>query len=142
MRLEQVREILDMVVSYDRTPFPEPSTAVAAWYPVLNGIEFRDAEQAVIEHYSTLGARDSRGEVRRALPVDIKNRAVAIRDARERELNRARPKLPAGRVGSRDRPAEVEALLASARAKVAQAETENAAAVRAAMLRSAGALAA
>ena len=134
MNITLVREILDLIVSYDRSPFPDG--AVRAWLPVLDDIDYEDARQAVIEHYTSLGARDGRGEVRRIVPADVRARAAATREARERVLGMSRPKLPAGRVGSTGRPARVEQLLREARDRVARAETERAAAVRAQMLHS------
>ena len=135
MNIELVSDLLDLITAYDRTPFPDG--AVRAWLPVLDRIDYRDAVQAVHDHYTTLGARDSQGQVRRILPADVKARASALREARERELNRHRPKLPAGRVGSVGRPAHVERLLAEARQRAAAAETERAGLVRASMRRSA-----
>lgn len=133
MKHELVKELLDLIVNFDRSPFPDG--AVDAWFLALDGVDYRDARQAVLDHYGALGARDKNGAVRRIVPADIRSRAAALRDARERELNRHRPKLPAGRVGSTGRPASVEAILAEARAKVARRETERAALVRAQMLR-------
>lgn len=124
MRIDLVKALLDLMVSYDRTPFP--ANAVEAWLPVLDNIDYADAAQAVNEHYTSLGARDSQGQTRRILPADVKQRATAIREARERKLGMLRPKLPAGRVGSSGRPAHVEALLAETRAKLARLESEQA----------------
>lgn len=132
MNITLVREILDLIVSYDRSPFPDG--AVKAWLPVLEDIDYEDARQAVIEHYTSLGARDGKGDVRRILPGDLRSRSAAIREARERMLGMSRPKLPAGRVGSTGRPAGVEQILREARERVARAETERAATVRAQML--------
>lgn len=124
MRIDLVQALLDLMVSYDRTPFP--ANAVEAWLPILDPIDYDDAVQAVNEHYVSLGARDSQGQVRRILPADVKQRATAIREARQRKINMMRPRLPGPRVGSADRPAEVEAILAAARAKVAKRQTDRA----------------
>lgn len=128
MKIELVEHLLDLIVSFDRSPFPDG--AVDAWFLALDGVDYRDARQAVMDHYGALGARDKNGAVRRCIPADIKARAGALRDVRERELIRNAPKLPAGRVGSTGRPAAVEQMLAEARAKVARRETERAEYVR------------
>ncbi len=93
MKIELVRDLLDLMVSYDRTPFPP--AAVRAWLPVLEDIDYADAVQAVNEHYTSLGARDGQGQTRRILPADVKHRATAIREARERKLGMARSHLRA-----------------------------------------------
>jgi hypothetical protein len=128
MKHELVKELLDLIVSFDRSPFPDG--AVDAWFLALDGVDYRDARQAVMEHYGSLGARDKTGAVRRIVPADVRSRAAALREARERELNRHRPTLPAGRVGSTGRPGAVEEMLRQARAKIAQRETDRAEYVR------------
>jgi len=128
MRHELVEDLLKLIVSFDRSPFPDG--AVDAWFLALDGVDYRDAQQAVMDHYGALGARDKTGAVRRCIPHDIKSQAAKLRDARIRELNRSAPRLPGPRVGSTDRPAEVEAMLAEARAKVARRETDRAELVR------------
>ena len=50
---------------------------VAAWYKVLEGVRYVDAEQAVLEHYSS--TRD------RLMPFDVLNGVKAIRSERVRE---------------------------------------------------------
>lgn len=131
MKIELVEHLLELIVSFDRSPFPD--NAADAWFLALDGVEFRDARQAVMDHYGALGARDKTGAVRRIVPADIRSRAGALRDIRERELSRHRPRLPGGRVGSTGRPEHVEKLLADARAKAAAAQTERAEAVRRSM---------
>lgn len=132
MRIEMIEQLLDLIVSFDRTPFPDG--AADGWFLALDGVEYRDARQAVMDHYGALGARDKTGAVRRCIPADIKARAGALRDIRMREVNRNAPRLPGPRVGSTGRPAVVERMLAEARAKVAQRETDRAQAVRRQML--------
>jgi hypothetical protein len=128
MKIELVEHLLDLIVSFDRSPFPH--AAVDAWFLALDGVDYRDARQAVLDHYGALGARDSTGAVRRCIPADIRARAGAIRDNRMRELNRNAPKLPGPRVGSTGRPEHVERLLDEARARARAAETDRAAHVR------------
>lgn len=133
MKIELVEHLLDLIVSFDRSPFPDG--AVDAWFLALDGVDYRDARQAVLDHYGSLGARDKTGAVRRVVPSDVKSRAGALRDIRERELLRSAPRLPAGRVGSTGRPEHVEALLRQAREKAAAAQTERADAVYRSMRR-------
>ena len=128
MKIELVEHLLDLIVSFDRSPFPDG--AVDAWFLALDGVDYRDARQAVLDHYGALGARDKTGAVRRCIPADIKSRAGALRDIRQRELNRAAPRLPGPRVGSTGRPGAVEEMLRQARAKIAQRETDRAEHVR------------
>lgn len=128
MKHELVEELLNLIVSFDRSPFPDG--AVDAWFLALDGVDYRDARQAVLDHYGALGARDKTGAVRRCIPHDIRSQAAKLRDARMRELNRNAPRLPGPRVGSTGRPAEVERLLAEARARVARRETDRADEVR------------
>lgn len=119
MRFDQVKELLTMISDIDRRPFPDG--AAATWYEILHNVHFVDARQAVHEHYTSTGARDSQGNPRPVLPVDVRSRGKAIAEARARaELRKA---LPAARprLGSTGRPAEVEAELARARAAIARA---------------------
>jgi hypothetical protein len=132
MRIEMIEQLLDLIVSFDRTPFPDG--AADGWFLALQGVEYRDARQAVMDHYGALGARDKSGAVRKCIPADIKARASALRDIRMREVNRNAPKLPGPRVGSTGRPAAVEAELAAARARVAARQTDRADLVRRQML--------
>jgi len=128
MKHELVEELLKLIVSFDRSPFPDG--AVDAWFLALDGVDYRDARQAVMDHYGAYGARDSNGAVRRCVPADIRTRAAYHRDVRMREMNRNAPRLPGPRVGSTGRPGAVEEMLRQARAKIAQRETDRADHVR------------
>lgn len=119
MKFDQAKELLVLISSIDRRPFPE--NAAATWFEMLRTVDFDDAKQAIHEHYTSLGARDSRGEVRAVLPADVKHRANAIREVRNRAAQRHALPAPAQRTGSTGRPAHVEAALAEARRKAAQA---------------------
>lgn len=119
MKMDQVEELLALIQSIDRKPFP--ANAAGAWFPIMDGIRYTDAVQAVNDHYKSFGARDSRGEVRPILPVDIRARAHAIAEARARASARSALPGPRQRVGSVGRPQHVEAELAAARRAVAEA---------------------
>lgn len=119
MKFDQAKELLVLISSIDRRPFPE--NAAATWYEMLSTVDFDDAKQAVHEHYTSLGARGSNGDVRAVLPVDVKHRANAIREARLRAAQRHALPAPSQRTGSTGRPAHVEAALAEARRAAARA---------------------
>jgi hypothetical protein len=119
MRLDAIQDLLDLIVSYDRSPFGDG--ADRAWFAALDGVDYNDARQAVIEHYTSLGARDSRGDVRRVLPADVKSRALAIRDTRLRATARARAELPAAPRGLAARSPEAAAELRASLARAAAA---------------------
>jgi len=114
MRLDLVAELLRTIAELDRTSFPEG--AALSWQPIMDGIDYADALQAVREHYASLGARDSSGNVRRVIPVDVRSRAKAIAEIRERAARRALPQAPLRR--PEDRAPEVVATVEEARAKV------------------------
>lgn len=116
MRPHEVQELLVLIQSIDRTPFP--TNAHAAWYPIMQDIEYTDAVQAVNDHYKSYGARDSRGDARPILPVDVRSRAGAIRENRLRAQARHALPGPTERRGSVGRPPQVEAELLAARARV------------------------
>lgn len=123
MRLDLVQELLQLITSLDRTPFPEG--ADLQWFEIMDGIDYADARRAILEHYGSSAARDGRGRVRQIVPHDVRSRARALAEHRQRVALRAverRRELEgsAPRTGSTGRPADVEALLAAARAKVAQ----------------------
>lgn len=124
MKFHEVEALLAMISDIDRKPFP--STAAATWYEILESVGFEYAKQAVLEHYKGSGARDGSGNARPVLPVDVRSRANALRDHDQRQ----KPALPAGRVGSADRPPHVMAALAEARraAELAAAKYAEAAA--------------
>lgn len=117
MRHDQLEQLLTLIVSYDRKPFPDGATE--AWYPLLYDVEYGDAERAVHDYYGAPGARDDRGNIRQIMPGDIRSGARRIRDLRHRAAARQAITSPPPRRGSTGRPASVEALLAGARRKVA-----------------------
>jgi hypothetical protein len=119
MKPHEVEELLLTIQSIDRKPFPP--NAPMTWYEILRDVAYIDAKQAVHEHYTSLGARDGRGDVRPILPVDIRSRASALAEHRARSMARNALPGPRERRGSIGRPAEVEAELAAARARVAEA---------------------
>lgn len=119
MRYEEIRDLLQLIVSMDRSPFPD--NAARGWYEVLADVDFDDARQAVVDHYGSFGSRYSRGDIRRIVPADVKGRAAAIREARSRERTRNAPRLPAGPTGVPAQSPRSRALLAEARRKAAEA---------------------
>lgn len=128
MRLDLVQELLQLITSLDRTPFPEG--ADLQWFEVMEGIDYADARQAVIEHYGSSSARDGRGRARQILPHDVRSRARALAEQRQRAARRAierRRELEGAtpRLGSTGRPAGVEQLLADARLRVAEASARH-----------------
>ena len=116
MKLHEVEGLLELIQSIDRKPFP--LNAASAWLPILGDIAYRDAEQAVNDHYRSYGARDSKGDVRAILPADIRGRAHALAEARARAAARTALPGPRERRGSKGRPPEVLAELERARALV------------------------
>lgn len=120
MRHDQLEQLLNLIVAYDRKPFPDGATE--AWLPLLHQVTYTDAEQAVHRYYGSPTARDDRGNLRQILPGDVRAGARYIRAGRERSLA-ARTALPAApeRLGSTGRPKRVEAMLATARQKAAKA---------------------
>jgi hypothetical protein len=119
MKFDQAKELLTLISSIDRKPFPEG--AAGTWYEILQHVDFGDAKQAIHEHYTSLGARDSQGNARPVLPVDIRSRATAIAEARARAARRTALPSPYIRRGSVGRPPEVEATVESARERIALA---------------------
>ena len=119
MKLHEVEGLLELIQSIDRKPFP--LNAATAWLPILGDIAYRDAEQAVNDHYRSYGARDRHGEVRPILPADIRGRAHAVAEARARASARTALPGPRERRGSVGRPEHVERELAAARKAVADA---------------------
>jgi hypothetical protein len=128
MKLNEVTALLELIQSIDRKPFP--ANAAPAWLPILHGIEYRDAEQAVNDHYRSYNARDGKGDLRPILPVDIRTRASALKEHRQRAEARHALPGPKPRVGSVGRPPEVEAELARARELARQAAERHAASER------------
>lgn len=91
MDLTQAHDLNTIAAAFDNR---EPSTAAdTAWAAALThlGVEFADAEQAIIEHYA-----ESNDWI---MPADVGYRATAIRRNREhaarREADQARHALPA-----------------------------------------------
>lgn len=119
MKPNEVEELLALVQSIDRKPFP--ANAHIAWYPILRDIGYPDAVQAVNDHYRSYGSRDSKGDVRPILPADIRGRAHAIAEARARASARTALPGPRERRGSVGRPEHVERELAAARQRIADA---------------------
>jgi hypothetical protein len=122
MNLNETKQLLTLIASYDRRPFtPE---AVDVWYAELRAVEFEDAAEAVKTTFRISG-HDDRGNIRTLLPADIRRPAQAIAETRYRrmaaEANRRQLAAPQVRRGSTGRPAAVEAALAEARAKAAAA---------------------
>jgi hypothetical protein len=118
MRLDLVSELLRTIAELDRAVFPEG--AALSWQPIMDGIDYADALQAVREHYSSLGSRDASGNVRRVIPADVRSRARAIAESRLRAAQRALPVAPPHR--PEDRSPEVRAAVLAARQRVAEAE--------------------
>ncbi len=119
MKFDQAKELLTLISSIDRKPFPEG--AAGTWFEILKGVDFNDAKRAIHEHYTSLGARDSQGNARPVLPVDIRSRATAIAEARARAAQRTALPAPYIRRGSTNRPPEIEATVETARAKIEEA---------------------
>lgn len=122
MRHDQLEQLLTLIVSYDRKPFPDGATE--AWLPLMHQVTYADAEQAVHRYYGSPTARDDRGNIRQILPSDIRTGARYIRESRERSATQRGLPAPPVRLGSTGRPQHVEALLAKNRAKVAAAEAK------------------
>lgn len=120
MRHDQLEQLLTLIVSYDRKPFPDGATE--AWLPLMHQVVYADAEAAVHRYYGSPNCRDDRGYLRQILPGDIRAGARYIRASRERTESHGRS-LPVSpvRVGSTGRPQRVEAMLAAARQKAAAA---------------------
>jgi hypothetical protein len=129
MRLDLVQELLQTITALDRTPFPDG--ADMQWFQIMDGVDFADARQAIMEHYGSSSARDSRGKVRQILPHDVRSRARALAEHRLRAARRALPRGEGRRLGSTGRPAEGEALLSEARQRAADAARQHRAKVAA-----------
>jgi hypothetical protein len=129
MRFDLVQDLLTTISEIDRMPFPEG--AALSWMPLLDGIDFADARQAVLEHYASASSRDGSGNIRRILPADIRTGARRIAEHRAREARRALPEGPRARVGSTGRPAAVLAELAAARQRAEAAVRKHRAEVMA-----------
>jgi hypothetical protein len=119
MKFGQVEELLGVIFAIDRKPFPPG--AAGTWFEILQTIGYDDAKQAVHEHYTSTGARDHSGNARPVLPVDVRSRATAISENRFRAAQRTALAGPRPRLGSTDRPPEVEATVETARAKIEEA---------------------
>lgn len=111
MKLVEVRELLNMISSFDRLPFPEG--AAITWHEILAGLPFADARQAVLEHYRM-------PDPQRVTPGDIRKRAAVLAARRA-----PRPALPA--VPHRGERGEMarEAIREMTAAAVARHRAEN-----------------
>ena len=122
MKFSEVGELLKLISTYDRRPFPPEAAEV--WAAELGRIEYEDAAEAVRTIFRVNG-HDERGGVRTLLPADVRRPAEAIADTRRRReaiaAQRKALDAPQVRRGSTGRPAAVEAALAAARAKAAAA---------------------
>jgi hypothetical protein len=105
VKLTEVEHLLATITSLDRQPFPDG--AAGEWYRILGELEYRDALQAVVEHYGSGSGR----LVSRIMPADVRSRALAIAEARARAARRALPAAPV-----RATPAVRDAALAAMRA--------------------------
>lgn len=119
MKLELVTDLLTLITEYDRQAFPPG--AHLAWHDVLDGIDYGDARQAIIDHYGSASSRDGSGNVRKIMPADVRTGARKIREHRERMARRALPAGRGPRVGSTGRPPAVMAEVSAARARAAEA---------------------
>lgn len=117
MRHDQLEQLLTLIVSYDRKPFPNGATE--AWLRLLHDVEYADAERVVNNFYNGPTARDDRGHLRQILPSDVRSGVRYLRDQRLRSAARHAITSPPPRRGSTGRPQGVEALLAGVRRKIA-----------------------
>jgi hypothetical protein len=118
MKYSEVEELLKLISTYDRRPFP--AGAAELWLAELARVEYGDAAEAVRTIFRTNG-HDERGNVRTLLPADVRRPAQAIAESRYRRLAREAIEAPQVRRGSTGRPAAVEAALAAARERAARA---------------------
>lgn len=121
MNITEVKALLVLIESYDRSPFrPE---AVDLWFEALRTVEHEDAEKAVHGIFRTSG-RTEKGDIRRLLPADVRRPAEAIAESRYRRaaqkaIGARRP--PGVPLSGPVRSPAAEAALAQARAKAAEA---------------------
>lgn len=121
MRTEDVKALLVLIESYDRTPFrPE---AVDLWFEALRTVEHADAEAAVHAIFRVSG-RDERGAVRRLLPADVRRPAEAIAESRYRRA--AQKAISAGKAA----PAETAPSARQLAARLAARQIAETAAAR------------
>jgi hypothetical protein len=120
MNATEVRALLTLIETYDRTTFrPE---AVALWGEALRRIAYQDAEAAVHAIFRTSG-HDERGAVRRLLPADVRRPAEAIAESRyRRAAQRA--------IGTRAPAAAAEPSAAQLAARLAARQVAEAAVAR------------
>lgn len=78
----EVADLLTVIAALDRRPFPKG--AEAAWAPLLERIDYRDAEKAVQQHYAQENAKP-------ITPGDIRGRAAQIKASRHQVERRALP---------------------------------------------------
>lgn len=84
MNRTEVRDLLTLIEGFEGRPFP--ASAVDAWLLLLARVEQADAIQAVREHFDSAEVSANRVQ-----PGQIKRRAIAIREVRERAERRALP---------------------------------------------------
>lgn len=79
MTEDEMAMVLGTIAAFDRKPFP--AGAETAWMLLLGDVALADAMTAVRDHYATSG--------KAATPGDIRAKAIAAREARERSERRA-----------------------------------------------------
>lgn len=121
MRLDLVQELLNLIGDLERTAPPEG--AAVSWLPILDGVDFEDARQAILAHYGSSAARDRKGEMRRILPHDVRSGALYFRDRRLLAARRALPRPPVRRPD--ERPEAVEREVQEARRLAAEAAAKH-----------------
>jgi hypothetical protein len=118
MNATETKQLLSLISTYDRRPFPPE--ALDVWHAELRAVNYGDAVAAV-QTIFRINGHDDRGQVRTLLPADVRRPAEAIGDTRRRKLAQAAIEGAKERRGSVGRPAAVERALAEARAKAAVA---------------------
>lgn len=112
MNIEETKQLLRLIESYDRAPFrPE---AVDLWFEALRRVSYGDAEAAVHQIFRMAG-HDEKGGIRRLLPADVRRPADAIADSRHRKT--AQKAIRAAARPPANRSAEAERMIALARAR-------------------------
>lgn len=82
MNREEVAELLALIEGFERRAFPQGATD--AWLTIMAHVDYRDAAQAVVEHFDS--PEPLVGAVQ---PGPIKRRALVIAETRERRERRA-----------------------------------------------------
>lgn len=120
MTPDDVVDVLSKCAAYDQRTVG--SVDVMAWHEILARTELPDALDAVRMHYA-----DSPN---RAMPADIRKLALGIRDARQARERQAEGRL-AIEAGTRDRSADVAALVRTVAKALPQPDTHARAVARA-----------